>query len=97
MNQFRPTIEVLDARTLPSAVIAEHALAAPPADHPGDHATAGKVTFQDLHFTKDSFPDLNFAKTDKDKMEPYRHLEGKDKFEPYLQFAGKDKFHDYLG
>ena len=92
MTRFRPTVEVLDARTLPSAVISGSAdltsgpvppaaeavqIAAPP----GEPATgvvvgiAGKVTFQDFHFThagKVTFQDFHFTRG-VDKATPILH------------------------
>ena len=58
MLRVRPTIEPLDARTLPSAMVALPAdpaadVPAQVADDSGEPATAeatGKVTMQDFHF-----------------------------------------------
>jgi hypothetical protein len=74
MTRFRPTVQVLDARTLPSAVtaapvppVAEAAqIAAPSSEHAtGDVVEiAGKVSFQDIHFTgKVTFQDIHFTRT----------------------------------
>jgi hypothetical protein len=73
MTRFRPTVEVLAARTLPSAVtaapvppVAEAAqIAAPSSEHAtGDVVgIAGKVAFQDINFTKVTFQDIHFTQT----------------------------------